>query len=72
MRGRNWFSFFRYGLGLMLSKVDAWWDVDIVTGREVIIEGLEGQPVQADGDIITALPVRITVDPDAVMLVYPA
>ncbi len=72
MRGRNWFSFFRYGLGLMFGKVGAWWDVDIITGREVIIEGVPGQPVQADGDIITALPVCITVDPDAVMLVYPA
>ena len=71
MRGRNWFSFFRYGLGLMLGCVGKWWDVDIITGRDVVIEGIAGQPVQADGDIITALPVRITVDPDAVMMVYP-
>jgi diacylglycerol kinase (ATP) len=72
MRGRNWFSFFRYGLGLMVGKVGAWWDVDIITGREITIEGIDGQPVQADGDIITRLPTRISVDPEPVMLVYPA
>ncbi|MHB1205536.1 MAG: diacylglycerol/lipid kinase family protein [Rhodospirillaceae bacterium] len=71
MRGRSWFSFFRYGLGLMFGKVGAWWDVDIITGREITIEGLAGQPVQADGDIITRLPARISVDPEPVMLVYP-
>jgi diacylglycerol kinase (ATP) len=72
MRGRGWFSLFRYGLGLMFGKVGAWWDVDIITGREITIEGVDGQPVQADGDIITRLPARISVDPEPVMLIYPA
>lgn len=71
MKGRSWFSFFRYGLGLMLGRVGSWWDVEIVTGREVLIEGAAGQPVQADGDIVTALPVKIEVDPAVLMMVYP-
>ena len=72
MRGRTPFSFFRYGLGLMFGKVGSWWDVDIIAGREITIEGVTGQPVQADGDIITRLPAQISVDPEPVMLVYPA
>ncbi len=71
MKGRSPFSFFRYGLGLMFGLVGKWWDVEIVTGREVVIEGVAGQPVQADGDIVTALPVRIEVDPAALMMVFP-
>lgn len=72
MKGRTPFSFFRYGLGLVLGQVGKWWDVEIVTGREVVIEGVAGQPVQADGDIVTALPVRIEIDPAALMMVFPA
>ncbi|MBX7199635.1 MAG: diacylglycerol kinase family lipid kinase [Rhodospirillaceae bacterium] len=71
MKGRTPFSFFRYGLGLMLGLVGKWWDVEIVTGREVVIEGVAGQPVQADGDIVTALPVRLEVEPAALMMVFP-
>lgn len=71
MKGTHPFSFFRYGLGLVLGQVGKWWDVEIITGREVVIEGVAGQPVQADGDIVTALPVRIEVDPAALMMVFP-
>lgn len=71
MKGRSPFSFFRYGIGLILGQVGKWWDVEIVTGREVVIEGVAGQPVQADGDIVTALPVRIEVDPAVLMMVFP-
>src|SRR6185312_1243081 len=72
MRGRSWLSFFRYGLGLMAGHVDAWWDVTIAPGQDVIIDGVPGQPVQADGDIIAKLPVTISIDPEPVLLVYPA
>ncbi len=71
MKGNHPFSFFRYGLGLVLGLVGKWWDVEIVTGREIVIEGVAGQPVQADGDIVTTLPVRIEVDPAALMMVFP-
>lgn len=72
MKGRSPFSFFRYGIGLVLGQVGKWWDVEIITGREMVIEGVAGQPVQADGDIVTALPVRIEVDPAVLMMVYPS
>jgi diacylglycerol kinase (ATP) len=72
MKGRGWFSVLRYGLGLMVGKVGAWPDVDILTGREVTITGGKAQPVQADGDILTTLPLKLEIDPEPVRLIYPA
>ena len=72
MKGRGPLSVTRYGAALLVGKVGLWPDVDIITGRDVAIAGTAGQAVQADGDIIAALPVRIQVDPEPVRLVYPA
>ena len=41
------------------------------TGRKVRIEGPEGDPVQADGDIVAALPVDIEIVPGALRLLMP-
>jgi YegS/Rv2252/BmrU family lipid kinase len=71
MNGRGWLSVLRYGLGLVLGRVGVWRDVQLVSGREVIVNGVSG-PVQGDGDIIGTLPLRIAMDPDTVRLVYPA
>lgn len=72
MNGRGWFSVVRYGLGLMLGRMTAWRDVELVAGREVIVHGNAGSPVQADGDIVATFPLRISLDPAPVRLVYPA
>ena len=71
MTGRGWFSVARYGLGLMLGRISMWSDVQIIKGRNVIMDGGAGSPVQADGDIISVLPVHIFLDPEPVKLVYP-
>jgi diacylglycerol kinase (ATP) len=71
MKGRGPFSVTRYGASLLVGKVKIWSDVDMITGRCVDITGTAGQAVQADGDIIAALPVRIEIDPEPVRLVYP-
>ena len=71
MKGRGWFSVARYGAALIFGKVGVWSDVEIVTGRDVVISGASGQKVQADGDIIAALPVRIEIDPEPVRLAFP-
>ena len=47
-------------------------DYRIVSGREIRIEGPEGDPVQADGDIVAALPVDIQILPRALKLLMPA
>jgi diacylglycerol kinase family enzyme len=46
-------------------------DVRIHPGRHVVIRGTTGAPVQADGDILTRLPVDITIDPGLVLMVHP-
>ncbi len=71
MKGRGWFSAARYGLGLMLGRISMWPDVSIVKGRNVDLGGEAGDPVQADGDIVSALPAHISIDPEPVKLVYP-
>jgi diacylglycerol kinase (ATP) len=70
MNGRGWRSVLRYGVSLALGKIASWSDVRLVPGRDVSIAGA-GQPVQADGDIVAKLPLRITVDPVPVPLIYP-
>src|SRR5215470_7319641 len=61
----------RYALALMLGILPRLSDYRVVPGREVLIEGPEGDPVQGDGDIIARLPVRIDLDPTALSLVVP-
>jgi YegS/Rv2252/BmrU family lipid kinase len=72
MNGRGWLSVLRYGLALVLGRLSAWRDVEMVSGREVIVSGGSGEPVQGDGDIIATLPLRIAMDPDPIRMVYPA
>jgi diacylglycerol kinase (ATP) len=54
----------RYALALGLSRLHAANGVRIVRAREVSIEGAEGEPVHADGDLIGTLPVRFTIAPE--------
>ncbi|MGE3474739.1 MAG: diacylglycerol kinase family protein [Rhodospirillaceae bacterium] len=71
MKGRGWFSVARYGLSLIFGKVGIWSDVEILPGRDVVVSGATGQAVQADGEIVAALPVRIEIDPEPVRLAFP-
>ncbi len=72
MQGRGWFNIARYGAALMLGRIAKLHDVRLITGRDVLVEGVPGRPVQADGDIVATLPARITVDPEPVRLAFPA
>lgn len=72
MNGRGWFSVVRYGLALVLGRLASGHDVQLISGREVIVNGNAGHPVQADGDIVATLPLQIAMDPAPVRLVYPA
>lgn len=71
MRGHGAVNIARYGAALMLGIVGKLSDVDVITAREVLIEGAPGRPVQADGDIIATLPARISIDPEPVHLIHP-
>lgn len=72
MQGRGWFNTARYGAALMLGRISKLHDVRLVKGREVLVRGVPGHPVQADGDIVAHLPAKIAVDPEPVQLIFPA
>ena len=61
----------RYGAALVMGRLSALPDVQILTGRTLKIEGEAGLPVQGDGDIIATLPVEITVAERTLELVVP-
>jgi diacylglycerol kinase family enzyme len=61
----------RYVMALQLDRLVEEPDYRIVTGRKVRIEGPKGDPVQADGDIVAALPVDIEIMPGALRLMMP-
>jgi diacylglycerol kinase (ATP) len=56
-------SVIRYSLGLLRGRLGHYPDVRIVEGRSVRIVGREDEPVQADGDIVTTLPVLAEIVP---------
>ena len=60
----------RYALALQTGGLPYRSDVKRLPGRHVRIEGPLGDPVQGDGDIVARLPVEISVQPDAVELVF--
>jgi len=71
MRGDGWLDIARYGVCLVLGVIGKLPDVRIVPGREILVQGVAGRPVQADGDIVATLPARISVDPEPVRLIFP-
>jgi YegS/Rv2252/BmrU family lipid kinase len=71
MPGRGPINTARYGIALMLGRISKLSDVRLVAGREVLVRGIAGRPVQADGDIVAHLPAQMVVDPNPVRLVFP-
>ncbi len=61
----------RYVMAMQMDRLAEEPDYRIVTGRKVRIEGPEGDPVQADGDIVAALPVDIEIVSGALRLLMP-
>ncbi|GAB4365060.1 MAG: diacylglycerol kinase family lipid kinase [Kiloniellaceae bacterium] len=59
----------RYALALQRGRLAQERGFQIVTGRDIRIEGDPGAPLQADGDIIARLPVRISALPNALRMV---
>jgi YegS/Rv2252/BmrU family lipid kinase len=66
------FSIFRYGAAMLFGRVPTLSDVKLVTGREILVEGPPGDPVQGDGDTLTELPLRVAIAPSALPLLVPA
>jgi diacylglycerol kinase (ATP) len=60
-----------YTLALLLGFLPRLKSYRLLAARRIEIEGPPGEPVQADGDVIGRLPVRIEVLPAALELVFP-
>ena len=69
-RSGRW-NLLRYALAMQLGRLESLPDFKIVTGRIVEIEGPEGDPVQADGDVVGHLPARIELREAALSLLVP-
>ncbi|MBL8643629.1 MAG: diacylglycerol kinase, partial [Rhodospirillaceae bacterium] len=69
MNGRGAFNVLRYGWGLVAGRLKHFPDVQLITGKDIVINVPAGQPVQADGDIVATVPVHISVDPEPLRVV---
>lgn len=69
-RGRR-IDALRYAAGLVLDRLDRLADADLARARTVRVDGPEGEPVQADGDIIARLPASISVSAHRLRVLAP-
>jgi YegS/Rv2252/BmrU family lipid kinase len=72
LKGRGWLSVLRYSAALLAGHLHRLNDVEIIAGRKISVAAQGARPVQADGDIITALPLQVGIDPERVRLAFPA
>ena len=61
----------RYGLWLLLGRLDRLPDFRVVPGRRIKVEGANGEPVQADGDIIAQSPLKVVPASQAISMLMP-
>lgn len=61
----------RYALALAFGRLARQPDIRILRGREIAIAGHEGEPIQADGDVIAHLPATIRLASATVELIVP-
>lgn len=71
MPSSRWLDVARYGIALVLGRIGKLSDVRIIPAQEIVVNGVAGRPVQADGDIIARLPATISVDPEPLKLIFP-
>ncbi len=70
-RSGRW-NLLRYAWALEWGRLASLPDFRIVTGRSVSIDGPAGDPLQADGDAIGQLPVKVELQDAALTLIVPA
>ncbi len=61
----------RYAVWLALGRLTKLPDVKIVPATDIVVERVDAEPVQGDGDILASLPARITLAPAALALLMP-
>jgi YegS/Rv2252/BmrU family lipid kinase len=61
----------RYLCALLLGRLPRRRDITVLRAREALVSSTEGVPVQADGEIVARLPVRIAIAEQPLRLVQP-
>lgn len=61
----------RAAVALSLGLLRRLPEIELVRGREISITGIDGEPVQADGDIAATLPAQIRIGARAIPLILP-
>lgn len=61
----------RATLALTLGLLHKLPEIELVRGRDVTITGMDGEPVQADGDIAATLPAHVRIGARAIPLILP-
>ncbi|MGI9491747.1 MAG: diacylglycerol/lipid kinase family protein [Geminicoccaceae bacterium] len=61
----------QYLVSMMRGRLPDRTDYEIIAAPSLRISGPEGAVVQADGDIVTRLPAKVSIQPNAVELMYP-
>lgn len=64
-------SVLRYGLALLLGRLDRLPDVRVVSATTIAIEGGDGEPVQGDGDVVARLPLTAGLNGATLDLIFP-
>jgi YegS/Rv2252/BmrU family lipid kinase len=61
----------RATVALTLGLLQRLPEIELVRGREIMISGADGEPVQADGDIAAKLPAQVRLGARAIPLIVP-
>ncbi|PIW26585.1 MAG: lipid kinase [Rhodospirillales bacterium CG15_BIG_FIL_POST_REV_8_21_14_020_66_15] len=65
-------SALRYAAWMVLGRLDRLPDYEVVPATSIVVEGMAGEPVQGDGDIVARLPLAARVSADRLDMLVPA
>ncbi|MEQ8505091.1 MAG: diacylglycerol kinase family lipid kinase [Rhodospirillales bacterium] len=65
-------SALRYAAWMTLGRLDKLPDYEVIPATSIIVEGMAGEPVQGDGDIVTHLPLDARIATDRLDMLVPA
>jgi len=65
-------SALRYGLALLLRRLEGRADYAVIAAPALAISGPPGEPLQADGELVATLPARLEVAPEPLYLIMPS
>lgn len=65
-------SALRYTVWMVLGRLDKLPDYEVIPATSIIVEGMAGEPVQGDGDIVTRLPLDARIASERLNMLVPA